>query len=126
MGSSNQEVDEVAYPLRLFMGGQHVEVTLRQSEQDQRSRRWFNALHAFAAAHHMRTEESDGIIMVRGAERGVRLPSGAIGAASVIPGMGRKLIVWIGAHEAVHRVRFWRCPELRGYRIVVAGENRHG
>ena len=119
-------IDEAAYPVRLFMGGLHVEVRLRRSPQARESRHWFNALHAFALGHHMRTAEVDGVILVRGAGKGVRLSTGGIAHPGVMPTMGRELVLWIGAHDAVDRIRFWPCREIKGYRIVVSGGHSHG
>lgn len=126
MTAKSTGVDEAAYPIRLFMGGLHLDVRLLHSPQAQESRLWFNALHAFALGHHMRTEEVEGMILVRGAGKGVRLPTGAISHPGVMPSMGLELVLWIGAHPAIDRVRFWPCREIKGYRIVVSGEHSHG
>lgn len=126
MTSSEPFVDDAAYPIRLFLGGLHIEVQLRRATQAQESRRWFNALHAFALGHHMRTEEADGMILVHGAGKGVRLSTGGIAHPAVMPTMGRRLILWIDSHPAVDRVRFWPCGEFKGYRVVVSGGHPHG
>jgi len=42
-----------------------------------------------------------------------------------MPGMGRRLLLWIDGSEAVARMRFWPSPGTCGYRVVVTGE-RHG
>lgn len=118
---NDRPIDEEAYPVRLFVGGQHVEVRLRHPTAALESRQWFNALHAFAAGHHLRTEEIDGVILVRGAGKGVWLPSGGIAQPALMPTMGRRLVLWLGAQDAVDRVRFWPCREFKGYRIVVLG-----
>jgi hypothetical protein len=124
MTSEDAAIDEAAYPVRLFMGALHIDVQLRQPLDAPASRRWFNALHAFAMAHHLRTEDADGAILVCGAGKAARLASGHIVHPGVMPSMGRRLVLWIDAHDAVHRMRFWKWRDGRGYRIVVTADAR--
>jgi hypothetical protein len=118
-------IDETAYPLRLFMGGLHVEVRLRQPIDAPASRRWFNALHAAALVHHLRMDDAGGVIRLFGADKPVRRSTGDLVLPAVMPGMGRRLLLWIDGNEAVARMRFWPSPGTCGYRVVVTGE-RHG
>ncbi|HQC95200.1 MAG TPA: hypothetical protein PK306_05790 [Aquabacterium sp.] len=121
MTTQDAALDEAAYPIRLFLGALHIEVQLRQPLDAPASRRWFNALHAFARAHHLLTDEADGVILVCGAGKAARLASGHIVHPEVMPSMGRRLVLWIDAHDAVHRMRFWCWRDGRGYRIAVCG-----
>ena len=125
MSQDTRPIDETAYPLRLFMDSLHVEVRLRQPIDAPASRRWFNALHAAALAHHLRMDDAGGVIRLFGTGKPVRRSTGDLVLQAVPPSMGRRLLLWIDGHETVSRMRFWPSPGTRGYRVVVTGE-RHG